>query len=159
MIKIGKLTDYAIVLLSRLSQAGAQCSAQELADKTGVPFPTVAKVLKILAREKMVVSERGALGGYRLTRPATSIVIGEVIEALEGPIAITSCVEGHSDACLSEQICPMRGKWTPLNKAVRQAFYDIKLSDMIHSCSADGEETPKLYQISMPEEAVHADLD
>lgn len=133
VIRLGKLTDYAIVLLVQLAREGegASRSATWLAEKTGLPEPTVAKVLKNLSRENLVTSVRGAQGGYRLGQPPAALSVGGIIEAVEGPIALVACVEGNNDPCHAEARCPTKGKWDPINSAVRTALHGVTLADMM----------------------------
>lgn len=153
MIKLGKLTDYAIVVLTQLSREGGGArSAPQLAEKTGIPEPTVAKVLKTLAREKLVDSVRGAAGGYRLSRSTEDLSLCDIIEAVEGPIAIASCVSPAEESCGAESRCPSRGKWDPVNRAIRSALQDLKLSDMAGGCGRTSER-PVLVQVTMPRAA------
>ena len=131
MLRLSKLTDYAVVVLVRLSSRdqGVQTSPC-IAAATGIPEPTVAKVLKALAGAGLAASQRGARGGYRATRPLSAISIAEVIAAIDGPIALTACVDGAASCCESEHLCPMRGRWDPVNAAIRQALTGITLADM-----------------------------
>jgi len=130
MLRLSKLTDYAVVVLVRLSgMAGVQTSPG-IAAATGIPEPTVAKVLKILAASELVTSQRGARGGYRLNRPLSDIPIADVIAAIDGPIALTACVDGSSTECESLGLCPMRGRWDPVNEAIQNALSSITLADM-----------------------------
>ena len=101
-----------------------------IAATTGIPEPTVAKVLKTLAAGGLVASQRGARGGYRLLRPLSTIPIADVIAAVDGPIALTACVEGSTVECESQGLCPMRGRWDPVNEAIHQALSTITLADM-----------------------------
>jgi FeS assembly SUF system regulator len=130
MFRLSKLTDYAVVVLVRLSTGETLQTSPGIAAVTGIPEPTVAKVLKALAGSSLVVSQRGARGGYRLTRPLAAIPIAHVIEALDGPIALTACVEGSSSDCECREMCPMRGRWDPVNDAIRHALSSITLADM-----------------------------
>ncbi|MBI1216226.1 MAG: SUF system Fe-S cluster assembly regulator [Alphaproteobacteria bacterium] len=132
MIKLGKLTDYAIAVMVQLSKEGSDAarSAHQLANKTGIPEPTVAKVLKKLTGGKLLESVRGAAGGYRLARDASSLSLCEVIEAMDGPITIVSCVDGVEEACKAEETCPTRGRWDPVNDAIRGALQKITLTEM-----------------------------
>jgi len=132
MIKIGKLTDYAIVVMGQLSKegCGVSRSAHYLSDKTGVPEPTVAKVLKLLAQEGLLDSVRGAAGGYKLSKTPDKISVAEIITALDGTIAIVSCVEGSAESCKVAATCPVRGNWDWVNKAIKAALEEVKLSDM-----------------------------
>ena len=132
MLRLSKLTDYAVVVLVRLAQGqnGADVvqTSPGVAAATGIPEPTVAKVLKALAAEGLVASQRGARGGYRLLRPLAEIPVADVITAIDGPIALAACVEGGG--CGSETLCPVRGRWDPVNDAIREALAAISLADM-----------------------------
>lgn len=130
MLRLSKLTDYAVVVLVRLSHADTVQTSPGIAAAIGLPEPTVAKVLKTLAAGGLVASHRGARGGYRLMRPLTAIPITDVIAAVDGPIALTACVDGTSGSCESEAACPMRGRWDPVNEAIHQALSAITLADM-----------------------------
>lgn len=132
MIKLGKLTDYAVVIAARLSKegVGVSKSAHYLSEKTGIPEPTVAKVLKMLARGQIVQSVRGAAGGYHLARAADTITISEIVTVMDGPIAIVSCAEGSSEGCKAEAHCPVKGNWDPVNRALKAALEGVRLSDM-----------------------------
>lgn len=134
MLRLSKLTDYAVVVLVRLSGEASSGhppvqTSTGIAAATGVPEPTVAKVLKALAGKGLVISQRGARGGYRLARSLDVIAVAEVIEAIDGPIAITTCVDG-AGGCEAERLCPIRGRWDPVNTAVRDALATITLGDM-----------------------------
>ena len=132
MFRLSKLSDYAVVLLSELGRAsdGAVRNASGLAAATGIAEPTVAKVLKLLASGGLVASQRGVHGGYRLARPLSAIPIADVIGAIEGPIALTACVDGHMGSCDVECSCLVRGRWDPVNAAIRRALSEITLADM-----------------------------
>jgi FeS assembly SUF system regulator len=131
MLRLSKLADYAVVVLVRLSQQEGVQTAPGIAASTGIPEPTVAKVLKILASAELVTSQRGAKGGYRLNRTLAQIGVSEVITAVDGPIALTACVDGYSSSeCESQSLCPMRGRWNPVNAAVQRAVAAITLADM-----------------------------
>lgn len=133
MIKLGKLTDYAVVVMGQLAKEGAEASrsAQYLAEKTGVSAPTVAKVLKRLTKGNFVVSVRGAAGGYKLSRAADQISLAEIITALDGPIALVSCVEGSTEDCKTQRTCPVKGNWNRVNTVITSALSGIKLAEMI----------------------------
>jgi FeS assembly SUF system regulator len=130
MLRLSKLTDYAVVVLVRLAGIEGVQTSPGIAAATGIPEPTVAKVLKILAAGDLVSSQRGARGGYRLNRPLTAIPIADVIAAVDGPIALTACVEGSSSCCETQNLCPMRGRWDPVNDAIYAALNRITLADM-----------------------------
>ncbi len=130
MLRLSKLTDYAVVVLVRLSASAAIATSVGIAAGTGIPEPTVAKVLKTLGAHRLVLSQRGAHGGYRLARPLAQIAISEVIAAIDGPIALTACVDGGSSGCDVLEVCPVRGLWDPVNAAIREALAAISLADM-----------------------------
>jgi len=130
MFRINKLTDYAVVLLVDMARTERVRAAQEIAAETGIPAPTVAKVMKALVRGGLVSSTRGASGGYVLARPAGRIAVADMIEALEGPISMTACVGDADDCCDREGFCPMAGHWNKVNRAVRSALERISLADL-----------------------------
>jgi FeS assembly SUF system regulator len=131
MLRLSKLTDYAVVLMGEMARRpGAITTAAELTSRTGLPAPTVRKLLKLLAREGLMASVRGAAGGYRLARGAGAISVAEIIAAVDGPIALTDCVGGHDGACGVEELCPMRGNWDKVNRAVQAALQSVTLADM-----------------------------
>ncbi len=127
MLRLSKLTDYAVVVLVRLELIQPSRPRRNRR-RHRHPEPTVAKVLKALAGSGLVASQRGAHGGYRLLRPLAAIGIADVIAAIDGPIALTACVDGSS--CEAEHSCPMRGRWDPVNEAIQQALSTITLADM-----------------------------
>lgn len=129
MLRLSKMTDYAVVVLVQLAEGQVQTSPA-IAAETGIPEPTVAKVLKALAAGGLVASVRGARGGYRLLRRLDSVPVAEVIAAIDGPIALTACVEGSTLECGSSGSCPMRGRWGPVNAAITAALSGITLADM-----------------------------
>ena len=129
MLRLSRLTDYAVVALVRLSTSDGVATSPGIAASIGIPEPTVAKVLKALAGQGLVTSTRGARGGYRLARPLAEIAVAEVIVAIDGPIALTSCVDG-AVGCESQSLCPVAGRWDPVNDAIREALTGITLADM-----------------------------
>ena len=132
MFRLNRLTDYAVVVMSQMAMRGSETrSAQQISDDTGVPLPTVAKLLNLLGRGKLVASQRGATGGYTLSAAPEDITVAEIIQAMEGPIALTACVDGAVDSCDSESFCPMRGNWNKVNGAIREALTSVTLADMM----------------------------
>ena len=132
MIRLNKLTDYAIAILAQMAKDPmVRLSSSQLAATTGVPEMTVAKILKSLNVAQLVGATRGAMGGYRLERDAADISIRAIIEALDGPIAITDCVGGSHGCCTAESKCPVRGRWDKVNDAIIGALDSVMLNDMI----------------------------
>jgi FeS assembly SUF system regulator len=132
MLRISKMTDYAIVVSTHLGSTPGALAVSDLASATGIPQPTVAKVLKVLARAGLVASQRGAHGGYRLARAPEAITVAEIIGAIEGPIAVTECAD-DSEACAHEPSCEVRANWQLINSAVQGALAGITLGDMSQS--------------------------
>ena len=141
MLKLSKLTDYAVVVLVRLSSGDLVQTSPGIAHASGVPEPTVAKVLKALAGSGLVASQRGARGGYRLARKLSEIPVADVIAAIDGPIALTACVEGG--CCEAEHFCSMAGRWDPVNAAIRDALTGISLADMQEAAIPRAFRTPR----------------
>ncbi len=130
MLKLGKLADYATVLMTALAaRPGELCNAHELADRTHVPLPTVAKLLKLLTRAGLVESLRGASGGYRLARTPEAVSVAAVIRAVEGPIAITQC-STHGEGCGIESTCGSKNNWRLIDTAIRNALESVTLAQM-----------------------------
>ena len=131
MLRISKLTDYATVLMAQLLDHSEQPqSATLLAEQTRLELPTTAKVLKTLARARLVESVRGVNGGYRLTTPAEQISIAAIIRAMEGPIALTECAL-EPGLCSREHSCHLRGNWQRIGETVEQALEAMTLADLI----------------------------
>ena len=130
MLRIGKLTDYATVILASLAQEPSRHrAATELAERTRLSRPTVSKVLKGLQRAGMVISSRGAQGGYRLARASADITAAQILDVFEGPIAITEC-SGASSHCSFERQCRVGGAWKRVNAAIRRALEEVTLHQL-----------------------------
>ncbi|MCB1682790.1 MAG: SUF system Fe-S cluster assembly regulator [Rhodospirillales bacterium] len=139
MIRISKLADYAVVMLTSMAQErGVVLSAAALSERTRISEPTVAKILKILGQDGLVASQRGAHGGYKLARAPERIPISAVIEALDGPIALTTCVDGALLDCSLAQTCGVRGRWDEVNITIRNALEEITLADMMRGKTCCG---------------------
>lgn len=141
MLRLSKMNDYAVVVLGQMAaRAGAVVTAPDVAESTGLPAATVSQVLKRLAHGRLVMSHRGAHGGYSLARRPADISVADLVEALEGPVALTACVDGAEGGCGVEAVCPMRGGWDRVNTAIRAALDSVTLADMLtpYSRSADG---------------------
>ncbi|MGB8221531.1 MAG: SUF system Fe-S cluster assembly regulator [Polyangiales bacterium] len=131
MLRISKMTDYAVVLATHLAAAEGPHAARDLAIQTQIPEPTASKVLRKLTRAGVVMSHRGAKGGYALARSPRQIGVNEVIEAIEGPIAVTECSDESTDSlCEYETNCGVRANWQRINVAVHKALSEITLADM-----------------------------
>jgi len=130
MLRMGKMTDYATVVLASLAQEpAAHRAATELAERTRLSRPTVSKVLKGLQRAGMVISSRGAQGGYRLARRPEEITAAQILDVFEGPIAITEC-SGASSQCGIERQCRVGTAWQRVNAAIRRALEEVTLHQL-----------------------------
>ncbi|TDI11087.1 MAG: SUF system Fe-S cluster assembly regulator [Acidobacteria bacterium] len=131
MIRMSKETDYGIVVLAYFASAqeGLKQNAREVAMESQLPLPMVRKILKILAREGLLISHRGAKGGYSLTRGGERISIAEIVTAIEGPLAMTECIEAPGE-CRHEPVCGIRTSWQKINQIVFQALNNMTLSDL-----------------------------
>jgi len=129
MLRISKLTDYAILIMVELTRDGEMLSAHTLAERTHVEVPTASKVLKLLSGSGLLESFRGANGGYRVARHAGDISVAEVIAAIEGPIAMTEC-SIEEGLCSQEERCELRSNWQRISLAVADALQNVSLAEM-----------------------------
>lgn len=130
MLRPSKLADYATVIMTELAREPASLrTAAELAAETHLAAPTVSKVLKRLARHGLLLSIRGAHGGYKLARAPGEINMAQIIAALEGPLGLTDCA-AHNGRCGIESLCHVRGKWLRINHAVQRALEGVTLAAM-----------------------------
>lgn len=131
-MRLSSLADYAIVMLSAAARIGGDghVSAAALAEQTGVPLPTAQKLMGRLAAAGLLESSRGTGGGFRLARAPERISVADIIEAVEGPIAMTSCVEEGRHDCGLEDACRVRPHWGAVNTAVKGALGGVTLASL-----------------------------
>ena len=129
-MRLSNLADYAVVTMSAAARhcGGCRTSAGELAAETGLPVPTVQKLVTRLTTAGLLRSVRGAGGGLQLARPAAAITLADIVEAVEGPIALTACVEGTD--CSVDHDCRVRPHWPVVNQALRGALAGIPLTQL-----------------------------
>jgi FeS assembly SUF system regulator len=132
-MRLSHLADYAVVLMSAAARhcGGVRVNAGTLAEETGVPLPTAQKLVSLLTRAGLMTSTRGTGGGIRLARPAAAISLADIIEAIEGPIALTACVDEARHDCALEGNCRVQPHWGVVNGAVRGALDGVSLSSLI----------------------------
>ncbi len=130
MIRLSRLSDYAVLLMSHMAREAGVHNAQDLAERTSLPLPTVSKILATLARENLLESSRGRQGGYRLALPAAQISVENIIAAVDGPIALTLCVEQGPGSCDVEAFCPSSAHWHRINSAIRRALGEVTLAEL-----------------------------
>jgi FeS assembly SUF system regulator len=133
MIRVTKLTDYGVGLMAQMAERGqgTMATAPELSENMKLPLPTVRKILKALAKEKLLVSQRGAAGGYVLARPPRQITLMDMVTALEGPMALTECATGNTCDCEREDVCNLRENWSLVNSLLQNTLESYTLDQMI----------------------------
>lgn len=130
MLRLSKITDYGVLVMTYIATAPADLhSSHDIAGATGLGDATVSKVLKLLTKPGLLVSQRGNHGGYRLARLAKEISVAEIIAALEGPIALTECGL-HDSSCSVESGCGVRGHWQVISGAIRDALGSVTLDQL-----------------------------
>jgi FeS assembly SUF system regulator len=143
-MKLSSLADYAVVMMSAAArhcgragldpatgQRRAQMNAGQLAEETGIPLPTVQKLVSRLSAAGLLRSVRGAGGGFKLARPAAAVSLADIIEAIEGPIALTACVDTGRHECSLLGNCKVQSHWPMVNQAVRGALANINLTSLV----------------------------
>jgi FeS assembly SUF system regulator len=131
MLRIGKLTDYAMLIMSKMAGSPhAVLSAALIADMLQLSVPTVSKILKMLSDAGLVSSVRGAEGGYHLAREAKFISLADIITAMEGDLALTECCESFNHCGISTS-CQLRDNWRKINNRVRQFLGNVTIADML----------------------------
>ena len=135
-IKLSRMADYAVTLMTIFARSYEQhgesklLTVTTLASQTGLSEATVSQILKKLTREKLLTSTRGVNGGYSLGMGAETITMAHVVEAMDGPITLTRCLDGGEHDCNIAQICKTKSNWSQLNTAVREALDSMTLKDM-----------------------------
>lgn len=131
-MRLSSMTDYAVVTMCAAARhcGSARVSASDLAEETGLPVPTVQKLVSLLSRAGLLRSVRGAGGGLKLARPAAAITLADIVEAVEGPIALTACVEAGRHDCGLEECCNVRPHWGVVNETLRGALAAVPLTQL-----------------------------
>ena len=133
MLRLNRMTDYAILILAALSARHDNVvSGAVLANDTQLNQPTIAKIAKALVKSGIITAERGVNGGYRLARSANDVNAADIIEAIEGPIALTACVEGADAPCETRHGCFMSGHWDEVNNSIRHALQEVTLDKLFN---------------------------
>src|SRR6202167_4728896 len=133
MVRLGKLTDYGLVLMTCIArdQGAPLRTARDLARESKLPLSTVSKLLKELLQSGLLLSHRGIKGGYILAREPRDISVLEIIAAMEGPMALTECSTDVTGLCNLEPCCPIKTNQKIINQAVQGVLDKITLSDLI----------------------------
>lgn len=132
-MRLSSMADYAVVTMTAAARhcGGARVSAARLAEETGLPAPTVQKLVSRLTSAGLLRSSRGVGGGLKLARPAAAITLADIIEAVEGPIAMTACTEHGRHDCTLEDGCSVKPHWPLVNEALRGALAQVPLTRLV----------------------------
>jgi len=132
MLRISKMADYGTIVLTTMArEPGRTQSVAEIGLITGLPVPSVSKILKIFVSAGLVLSLRGSKGGYKLSRPPEEISTAQILKAIDGPIGMTECTV-HPGLCTHENGCQVRANWQMVSRAMLQVLEQITLNQMIH---------------------------
>ena len=147
MLKLTKKADYGLMAMKHLAERAPQgsCSAKDVADAYGIPQEALAKILQRLAKAGLLKSQHGINGGYTLARDASQISAFEVIQAIDGPLFITSCVTVRGE-CGQTDRCTIREPFRKVNESIEQVLKRIKISQM--------KEEPEVIEVKKPAELV-----
>lgn len=131
-MRLSSMADYAVVVMTAAARhcGGARVNAGQLAEETGLPAPTVQKLVSRMTSAGLMRSSRGVGGGLKLARPAAAITLADIVEAVEGPIALTSCVDDARHDCTFEDCCAVRPHWPVVNAAMRGALAGVTLVEL-----------------------------
>ena len=151
-MRLSNMADYAVVVMSAASRhcGSARISATDLAAETGLALPTAQKLVSILSKAGLLRSTRGSGGGIKLARPPSAITLADIIEAVEGPIAMTSCVDTDRHDCMMEGNCRVRPHWGVVNDAVRGALAGVSLASLSSPPSFASSEIEMLQSPALP---------
>ena len=129
-MRLSSMADYAVVTMAAAARhcGHVQVNAGQLAEETGLPVPTVQKLVSRLTAAGLLRSSRGVGGGLKLARPAAAITLADIVEAVEGPIALTACVDQGKHDCGLESACQVRPHWGLVNEAMRGALAAVSLT-------------------------------
>jgi len=145
MLRLSNLADYGVVVMTataRLTSEGRLTSAAQVAGLTGIPAPTVAKLMGQLGRANLLDSQRGVSGGFALARPPAAISLADIVEAIDGPIALTHCGLPGAHCDLSHG-CAVKPHWAPVNRAVKAALADVSLAELAPQPLSAPQKTPQ----------------
>lgn len=132
MFRLTNLADYAVVLMWTMGQNPKELhTAQALASDSNIPLPTTSKILNALARSGLLVSQRGLRGGFKLAKNADEVTVADIVEAVDGPIALTHCVAHVPGECSIEHVCAFRPHWQTINHTIRTSLSGITLQAML----------------------------
>ena len=136
MLKITRLADYAVLIISSfIGEENKIISAQQIKKKTRLQIATINKILAILVKKDILIAFRGKKGGYKLKKNLSNISIKELIEAIEGPVSLTECLDKNANDCNLFNICITKNTWSIVNNAIKETLENIKIQDINSSNS------------------------
>lgn len=132
-MRLSSMADYAVVVMAAAARhcGGVRMSAGQLAEETGLPTPTVQKLVSRLSAAGLLRATRGVGGGLKLARPPAAITLADIVEAVEGPIALTACIEEGRHDCTLEEACAVRPHWPAVSAALRGALAQVPLTQLV----------------------------
>ena len=132
MIRLSKRTDYGLMAIRHLGLLpGGSCrSAREIASEYRIPPALMAKLLQRLARKGLVASHHGTKGGYQLARSSSTIAIRDVIEAIEGPVALVECLDARKGECPQFCSCPVQRPLQAVHSRIAAVLEQTMVSDL-----------------------------
>ena len=131
MLKVTRLADYAVIIVTSFKGVEKEIvSAQQIIKKTNLQQATVNKILAILVRKKILTTFRGTKGGYKLRKDLSNISIKDLIEAIEGPVALTDCLGENANDCNLFNLCATKNTWGLVNNAIKETLDKIKIKDI-----------------------------
>jgi FeS assembly SUF system regulator len=147
-MRLSSMADYAVVTMAAAARhcGGARISAAQIAEETGLPAPTVQKLVSRLTAAGLLRSSRGVGGGLKLARPAAAITLADIVEAVEGPIALTACIEHGRHDCTLESACMVRPHWPIVNEALRGALAQVPLTRLAECQPSLAKTAPSLVE-------------
>lgn len=132
-MRLSSMADYAVVVMAAAARhcGGVRMSSGQLAEETGLPTPTVQKLVSRLSAAGLLRATRGVGGGLKLARPPAAITLADIVEAVEGPIALTACIEEGRHDCTLEEACTVRPHWPAVSAALRGALAQVPLTQLV----------------------------
>ena len=129
MLRLSKKADYALIAITHLTLKPGSSSAREIAEQFDIPIELMAKVLQRLTRRGLLASQQGTRGGYQLAKAASAITIADVIQAIDGPVAVTAC-SAHAERCGQFAKCNVRDPLWKIREIIVSALNMTTVSEL-----------------------------
>lgn len=131
MLRLSKKADYALIAMKHLAIRGdrASSSAREIAEQYDIPIELLAKVLQRLVRRGLLLSQQGTRGGYQLARTPASISVADVIQAIDGPVAVTAC-SADEPTCDQYEKCNVRDPLWKVRERILRALGECTIAEL-----------------------------